>query len=98
MSVLMTRELCRSRSRLRFSCAASAAHFLFGVMIMTLEEKYEICRSKLFMLSCHIDTTLEELDQAKQRVAKLERMIETLPNEIKKDIFGNEYERLINNK
>ena len=65
---------------------------------MNIEEKYEICRSKLFMLSCHIETTLEALDQAKQRVAKLERMIEALPDEIKKDIFGNEYEQLITNK
>ena len=63
---------------------------------MNYKEKYETCKSKLFMLSCHIESTLEALDEARKRIAKLDYMIENLPDEIKKDIFGNEYEQLIN--
>ena len=65
---------------------------------MNYKEKYEECKSKLFILSCHFDSTLEALDEATNRVRKLNRIIENLPDEIKRDLFGNEYEQLVNNK
>ena len=65
---------------------------------MDYKEKYEICKSKLFMLSCHIESTLAELDEATKRVAKLDKMIEALPDEIKTDIFGSEYQQIMKRK
>ena len=65
---------------------------------MTYKDKYEACKSKLFMLSCHIESTLEALDEARKRVEKLDRIIDNLPEEIKRDLYGNEYEQLLNNK
>ena len=65
---------------------------------MTYKDKYEACKSKLFMLSCHIESTLEALDEARKRVEKLDRIIDNLPEEIKRDLYGNEYEQLLINK
>lgn len=50
------------------------------------------------MVSCHIESILEALDETRNRVEKLDRIINKLPDEIKKDLFGIEYEQLLNNK
>lgn len=65
---------------------------------MTYKDKYEACKSKLFMVSCHIESTLEALDEVRNRVEKLDRIINKLPDEIKKDLFGSEFEQLLNDK